>query len=483
MKKYFRFTSLLLILTSSFLTSTADSQEFALGENKVKYNLYSRSRYEFENWYGNSTQDTTYTIPSEKVKFGVELSRSSLRLAIQGQYMGIWNLKTNEPGPASSFFGGNDGSQSPWAISLRQALLEYNDEELKVFAGRQNYFSGEGGTIPTSHKELTFLSKSRIAQRVIGASEFTAGRSFDGIKFDVSTNTDGSLQIGAFHPTQGAASVAATRQISEIDIGVLSYTHKVSMLSSEQDGQMQFFYYYYGDRRGLTKTDNRDALARSADTSTIELHTTGAHWIQSYDVSGDQFDTTLWGVLQTGEWGNQHHEAWAGVFELGYRFRTLPWMPWLRAGINTTSGDNSPTNSNHSTFFQLINTPRNYALVPFFNMQNMNDRFVQVITNPASEITFRSDLHSLSLTARNDLLYSGGGASTKGSFGYSGLSTNGETSVGTMFDLGVTWQVSKYVTLDGYLGHVWGGAALSEVSTNGNSDITFAFLDCILQMS
>lgn len=471
-----------IIFSSLFLDLTLNSYAFADFEEVVTNNLSftatSRTRYEHENWYGNETQKRNYSFPSEKVKLGAILNLDEFKLGLEGQYYGIWSLDENSSGPASSFYGINSQDSSPYAYSLRKAYVsnEVKDSYL-ISLGRQEYNSGSEGSI--KDKNLLWLRDNRIAQRLIGSTEFTAGRSFDGAKGQVYLDENSLVTLFASHPTQGGAFVDANKEISKIDIVSLSLTNLLK-LDAKEIGQSQLFYYYYGDRRGLIKTDNRPEETRNLDLTNINLHTVGGHLIYEIPVNENMIDTVLWGAAQTGSWGKDSHYAWAGVAEIGYKMTSISWMPWLRSGINITSGDNSTTDSKHGTFSQLIPTPRNYALSPFYNMQNLNDIFSELLLEPSDKIMLRMGIHSLSLTSEKDLLYSGGGAATTNSFGFSGLSSNNHKSVAEIADVGLTYKISEHIKISSYLAHAWGQSVLKSDFDKGSSNLTYALTDFLL---
>jgi hypothetical protein len=140
----------------------------------------------------------------------------------------------------------------------------------------------------------------------------------------------------------------------------------------------RLFYIYYGDDRGpaqrVTKVDNRPVEARVSDQQDISLSSFGFHYIQAVSLAGGQADMLAWGVYQIGEWGKLDHEAWAWTLEAGYQLPFLPWHPWLRLGYLRSSGDDDSQDAEHGTFFQILPTARLYALFPFFNMMNTEDR-------------------------------------------------------------------------------------------------------------
>ena len=156
---------------------------------------------------------------------------------------------------------------------------------------------------------------------------------------------------------------------------------------------------------------------RSADHQNIRIGTYGGDLLAAVPSGPGQFDFLFWGALQNGSWGELGDSANAAAVEGGYQLTKAPTAPWLRGGWFRSSGDNNATDGTHNTFFQILPTPRVYARLPFYNLMNSTDEFVQLIDKPAKRLALRADLHWLQLTSANDLWYLGGGAYDNKVFG------------------------------------------------------------------
>ena len=178
-------------------------------------------------------------------------------------------------------------------------------------------------------------------------------------------------------------------------------------------------------RTGIAKTDNRPLPVRSAEHTNIRIGTYGGNLTAAVPAGPGQFDFLFWGAVQNGRWGSQDQRAGAAALEGGYRFGKQPAAPWLRGGWFRSTGDNNATDGTHNTFFQMLPTPRLYARLPFYNLMNSTDEFVQVMEKPAKRLALRSDLHWLQLTSGHDLWYAGGGAFDNKVFGFSAHPANG----------------------------------------------------------
>jgi hypothetical protein len=178
-----------------------------------------------------------------------------------------------------------------------------------------------------------------------------------------------------------------------------------------------------------------------------------------------------WGVLQRGSWGALRHRAGAFALEAGWQPRGVETLkPWLRGGYNYGSGDADPTTDQiHATFFQVLPTPRIYARLPFFNMMNTADAFVETMLRPATSVTVRADVHVLRLSNRNDLWYSGGGAFQPATFGVTGRPANGHTGLATLYDVSADYSATAHVALGLYYGFAAGMPVTRAIYTTGDN--------------
>ncbi len=154
--------------------------------------------------------------------------------------------------------------------------------------------------------------------------------------------------------------------------------------------------------------------------------------------------------------------AWAYGVEVGHRLQDLWAQPWLRAGINSGSGDTNPNDGTHGTFFQLLPTAWLYAQFPFYNMMDNQDVFVQTVVDPDPMVSVRIDGHWLRLNSSRDLDYSGGGATSTSVFGYSGVSGNGRDELAYLAHVILTLRPTAFVTVNGFYAHAWGQGVINQ---------------------
>jgi hypothetical protein len=190
-----------------------------------------------------------------------------------------------------------------------------------------------------------------------------------------------------------------------------------------------------------------------------------------------QFDFLFWGALQNGSWGSLTHSANAAAAEGGYQLVHLATSPWLRGGWFRSSGDSNATDGTHNTFFQLLPTPRIYARLPFYNLMNSTDEFVEVNDKPIKPLAVRADLRWIQLTSAHDLWYSGGGAFDNKVFGYTGRPANNAMSLASLADVSADWQVTKAVALNFYYAYAKGKTVAAAIyPTNRNMQYGYAEL-------
>ncbi len=180
------------------------------------------------------------------------------------------------------------------------------------------------------------------------------------------------------------------------------------------------------------KTGNRTHVVRALDHHNIRPTTIGRHAMGLFGRDGGKIDLLIWGAVQFGRWGLLDHRATAIAIEAGYQF-IAPWKPWLRAGYFRSTGDGNADDGTHSTFFQVLPTPRIYTRFPFFNLMNNDDIFGQILLKPVSKLSTQY-VHYLRLRSRQDLWYVGGPFQQE-TFGYTGWASNGHSGLGTLVDM------------------------------------------------
>lgn len=109
----------------------------------------------------------------------------------------------------------------------------------------------------------------------------------------------------------------------------------------------------------------------------------------------------------------------------------------------------------YASLFQILPTPRLYAMTPFYNMMNINDAMAQSVLNQPANLEMQSPLHGLWLDAKNT--WYSGGVFDNWIFGYAGRTSNGY--LGSLTDCQATWKMNSHFALQLYYGHIFGGTA------------------------
>jgi Alginate export len=196
----------------------------------------------------------------------------------------------------------------------------------------------------------------------------------------------------------------------------------------------------------------------------------GGHFLHATETTAGTLDAMFWGAIQTGSWGSLTQQSYAFAAEGGWQPPVFPWLkPWLRSGFDYGSADKNATDGTHGTFFQILPTPRTFARFPFFNMMNLRDEFGELMLRPSKKLTVRSDVHSLALANSNDLWYTGGGAFQPWTFGYTGRTSNGHSSLATLYDVSTDYAFNRHFMAGLYYGFADGKSLISSIYPNGKN--------------
>jgi hypothetical protein len=477
----------------------AAAQDIPSWRDRITFSVSDRVRGEFVDWFGPpafqpSPDDPTVKIPvapdAERYNFFANRFRAGVRallpyveLNFQFQYTELANVPDDASltppignlGTGAIYFANTRHSPQGEPV-FKQGTLTVRGRGVTATFGRFEY--RDGLEVVPADATLAVLAKTRIAERLVGPFEFTnVGRAFDGIRLAYDT-PDWNVTAMGSRPTQGGFEVSANREL-DIELAGLAWTLK--RLANAPPLSARVFYLYYRDSRDDTvKVDNRPPATRMTDRDPISINTIGANAITAIDAGPGIVDALLWGALQTGTWGRQTHGAWAWAVEGGYQLPRVPAAPWLRAGWNRSSGDARPGDGHHRTFFQLIPTARTYARLPFFNLMNSSDAFLELQLRPHERVLIRSDVHWLRVTEGRDLWYSGGGATSNTFFGYAGSPADGAHVLATLADISITVVLHQRLTVEGYYGHAFGGSVVGKTfpgrdANYGLLEMTFTY--------
>ncbi|HTW31108.1 MAG TPA: alginate export family protein, partial [Candidatus Sulfotelmatobacter sp.] len=359
-----------------------------------------RTRAEGWNWFQGNTGNSDYGFWNSLLRVGLGQTRERVDWFIEGEQPSILGLPDNavvaapqgQLGLGGTYYAANNDHTNEANGFVKQAFVNFKGlgpAGLKI--GRFEYF--DGIEVKPADPMLATVVQTRISSRLISNFAFTAvQRTFDGVQFSLNSASNHLTFFGA-RPTEGVFQV---KGMDELDVDIYSgaYTHSVK--SQNNAGQLRVFAMGYVDHRTLVlKTDNRPQAVRAADHGKIEIATYGLDYAHAYNAgSSGKFDFLAWAALQNGSWGDQNQHAAAFVGEAGWQIPVRILRPWFSAGYSYGSGDGDPTNGRHSTFFQLLPTPRQYARFPFYNMMNNEDLYGTLNLRPWSKLALRSEVHA-----------------------------------------------------------------------------------------
>ena len=462
----------------------ARAQSAPAGDPSLNVFVFDRTRVDSWQWFAVPPTANSYGYVQSLLRVGVaqrirqwewqlELAQPAILDAPDDAVSSV--AAQGQLGLGATYDAANKNSNSAAAF-LKQGFVRYDGEAAKMRVGRFEFVDGH--EIQPSNPTIGWLQSQRIAHRLIGNFGFSdAQRSFDGL--------DANYQLKGWNVTgfagradQGVFNMNGNPELN-VDVQYLALTH------TEVKGRIlwrAFALGFHDGRTGLTKTDNRSLSARSADHANIRIGTYGGDLLASMPAGPGAIDFLFWGAGQDGSWGSQSHIAGALAVEGGYQFAKLATAPWLRGGWFRSTGDSNATDHTHNTFFQVLPTPRIYARLPFYNLMNNTDEFLQLMDNPVKKLALRSDLHWLQLTSPRDLWYLGGGAFDNNVFGYVGRPAGGAASLASVADLSADWQATRNVDLNFYYAYAQGKTVVRAIYPAGGN-MQYGYLECVYHWS
>jgi hypothetical protein len=429
-----------------------------------------RERVESWSWFQGEA-DSNYTYSGTQIRLGIgeNFDRLDWYFELEAPVL-LW-LPEHSVGPgAEGQYGGgashyvaNDDVRNAASLFPKQGYLRFKFRSVQALRIGRFELSDAGGTVPRD-ATLAAVKRDRLTNRLVGPVGWShVGRGYDGLQYTYGGKTN--VTLAAARPTRGVYQVDGWGDLN-VAIGYCSITRPIE--AKHGAAEWRVFALQYEDWRDVLKTDNRPLAVRRADHDRIQITTAGGHYLQVFDTKAGNFDVMFWGALQAGSWGTLAHRAGSFAAEGGYQ-PPLRLKPWLRAGIDSSTGDNNPNDSRHTTFFQVLPTTRQYAKFPFYNLMNLRDVFGEAILRPDKVLTLRTSVRSLSLVSANDLWYSGSGAYQPWTFGYTGRPSNGHSGLATLYDLTAEWRAAEHVTLTGYVGAARGGGVPASIYLRGKN--------------
>lgn len=438
----------------------------------VEWTAYDRTRVDAWQWFAAPHTTETYGYLESLLRLGArqqtrhwawqaELTQAAILDAPTSAVAPV--LAQGQLGLGATYYASNGNNAYPAAAFFKQGWLGYtaNNHRWRARLGRFEFF--EGQEMKQTDTEMAWLQTNRVAQRLIGNFGFAnAQRSVDGIEAHADGHNWDAI-LAAARADQGVFNMNGNPELNvDFQYAALTSRHAHGHLLWRT-----FALGYHDGRTGILKTDNRPLPARTADHGNIRIGTYGSDALAVIPTHAGTVDLMVWFAAQNGSWGAQTHRADAVAFEGGYHFGTHSrrdaQLPWVRGGWWRASGDSNPNDAKHGTFFQILPTPRLYARLPFYNLMNSTDSFVQVMEKPTRTLALRSDLHWLQLTSSQDLWYLGGGAFDNKVFGFVGRPANGKSSFASVADISADWQVRPSLALNAYYAYAQGKSVIGSI--------------------
>jgi hypothetical protein len=448
-------------------TPSAPLPKQKIGPLEISVNW--RTRTEGWNWFEGPTGNNDYGFWNSTLRVGLGQTRERLDWFIEGEQPSILGLPDDavvaapqgQLGLGGSYYAANNDHTNEANGFVKQAFVNFKHlGPLALKIGRFEYF--DGAEVKPTDPFLASIVQTRIASRLISNFGFSVvQRAFDGIQLSLNSGQNNFTFFGS-RPTQGVFQV---KGMDELDVDDYSGTYTRTITSGRSAGELRVFGIGYVDHRTLVlKTDNRPAATRSADHGKIKIGTYGVDYAHVYDTDkAGKFDLVVWGALQNGSWGTQTQHAAAFVTETGWQLPISVVQPWFSVGYSYGSGDGDPNNGRHSTFFQLLPTPRQYARFPFYNMMNNEDAYGTLNLHPTSKLSLRTETHALRLASASDLWYSGGGAFQPQTFGYTGRPSDHNRGLANVWDLSADYAFTRSFSANIYYGHAWGKGVIASI--------------------
>lgn len=478
------------LLPSAAIKAHAAIDLISIGGQPLTLSAWMRTREYVWSYFQpgvikGKTYENRYNYQANSLRVGLGYRINGFGIFVEAMNPTLFDLPSHAiaPAPAGNLgLGANyfaiqkEGLESN--LFLKQGYLELADgaiEGLNFKGGRFEFF--EGQDLLPKDPQLKWIVTNEIAQRLIGNFGFSdVMRSFDGATASYGSPT---WNVTAMYgvPTRGVFDLDGMDEIRKVDVLYAA----LNSLRSRPAGDLlgRAFFIWYDDNRRLTPVDNQPAAAAAANHRAISIETLGGDLAGTYHAGPGTADALVWTAYQFGNWGDQAQDAWATVVQAGYRFDDVPLKPWTRLGFQMSSGDSTRNNNVHSTFFQILPTPRIYALNPIYDMMNNLDASAEMVLQPLPNVESRTTFHSLWLSSSKDLWYYGGGAFDGHIFGYVGRPSFGKSYLGSELDTGVTWKPIRFVQLSLFAGHFFGGSVVAASFPVGRGE-TFGYAESLL---
>ncbi len=183
------------------------------------------------------------------------------------------------------------------------------------------------------------------------------------------------------------------------------------------------------------------------------------------------FDYDAEFAFQTGNVRGLDLTAFAVHGGIGYTFDTS-WLPRLGLAYNFGTGDDDPADRNIQTFQNLFPTNHKfYGQMDVFSWQNMHDIEFSVKVQPVKAVTIKAEYHAFWLETTEDSWYRANGIATVRPLNTAARDAG--NYAGSEADLTVTWNVNKYLQVEGGYSHFFAGDYLADTGPSDDADFGY----------
>jgi len=181
-------------------------------------------------------------------------------------------------------------------------------------------------------------------------------------------------------------------------------------------------------------------------------------------------------AFQTGEVRGLDLTAFAAHVGAGYTF-DASWLPRLGVAYSFGSGDGDPADQDIETFQNLFPTNHKfYGQMDTFSWQNMQDLELSVKAQPLKTVSLKAEFHAFWLATTDDAWYRANGVTQVRPL--NAAARNADGHAGSEVDLIATWNVNKYLQVEGGYSHFFAGDYLSD--TGASEDADFGYIQAKL---
>lgn len=184
------------------------------------------------------------------------------------------------------------------------------------------------------------------------------------------------------------------------------------------------------------------------------------------NVQGDAagFDFELEGVRQTGDFGAQEVEAWAGFAQIGRAFGDAPWSPRLAARVTAGSGDSDPLDATQESYAPPFPRGSWFNEAGAISHSNIVEAAAVIEVKPLDDVTADLKLAGLWRANDGDFVYASPHSALAGT-------RAGDTFIGFAPRAQAQWRINANTTLRGQLAYV---AVSDDLEAVGGEDLTYA---------